>query len=47
MRPHIHASVLAAIFTLLEFLMLWIPFKTVAAYFEGRSALASTVLNVL
>jgi len=47
LRVHIHASVIAAILTFLEFLIAWIPVKILAAYFEGRSALASAVLNVL
>jgi len=46
-RPHIHATVLAAFLTFLEFLIAWIPVKIIAANFEGRSALASGVLNVL
>ena len=47
MSVHIHASVIAALLTGLEFLIFWIPVKIFAAYFEGRSALASAVLNVL
>lgn len=47
MRLHVHASVIAAIFTVLEFLIAWIPIKMIAARYEGRSALASGVLNVL
>lgn len=47
MRVHLHASVLAALLTGLEFLLFWIPLKIIAAYFEGRSALASAVLSVL
>lgn len=47
MRVHIHASVITAFLTLLEFLIAWIPIKMLAANFEGRSALASAVLNVL
>jgi hypothetical protein len=47
MKVHIHASVIAAVLTVLEFLIAWIPIKLLAANFEGRSALASAVLNVL
>lgn len=47
MRVHVHASVLTGVFTLLEFLLAWIPIKFIAAKFEDRSALASAVLNVL
>lgn len=47
MRVHVHASALAALLTFLEFLIAWIPVKLIAANFEGRSALASAVLNVL
>lgn len=47
MRVHIHASAVAALLTVLEFLIAWIPIKMLAANFEGRSALASAVLNVL
>ena len=47
MRVHIHASLIAALFTFLEWLLAVIPVKFVAAHFEGRSALASGVLNVL
>lgn len=47
MRVHLHASVIAAFLTFLEFLIAWIPVKMIAANFEGRSALASAVLNVL
>lgn len=47
MRVHIHASAITALLTFLEFLIAWIPVKIVAAHFEGRSALASGVLNVL
>ena len=47
MRVHIHASLIAAVFTLLEWLMAVIPLKFVAAHFQGRSALADGVLNVL
>jgi len=47
MRVHIHASLIAAIMTFLEWLIAVIPVKFVAAHFEGRSALASGVLNVL
>jgi hypothetical protein len=46
-RVHIHASVVTALFTALEFLIAWIPIKIIAALYEGRSALASAVLNVL
>ena len=45
--PHLHVSPLHALITLLELLIIWIPIKLVAANFEGRSALASAVLNVL
>ena len=44
---HVHASLIAAFFTLLEWFIAIIPVKFVAAHFEGRSALASGVLNVL
>jgi hypothetical protein len=44
---HVHASLVAAVFTLLEWLIAIIPLKFIAAKFEGRSALASGVLNVL
>ena len=47
MKVHLHASVVTAWLTVLEFLLAWIPIKIVAAHFEGRSALASGVLNVL
>lgn len=47
MQLHIHASMLAALLTFLEFLLIWIPVKFLAARYEGRSALASGVLNVL
>ncbi len=47
MKVHVHASLLAGLFTVLEFLIAWIPIKMVAARYEGRSALASGVLNVL
>jgi hypothetical protein len=47
MRVHVHVSMLTAIMTVLEFLIAWIPIKFVAANYEGRSALASAVLNVL
>lgn len=47
MRVHIHASVITALLTFLEFMIAWIPVKILAARFEGRSALASAVLNVL
>lgn len=47
MKVHLHASVIAALFTVLEFLIGWIPIKMIAANYEGRSALASGVLNVL
>ena len=47
MPVHLHLSVFAAFATLLEFLIAWIPVKIVAAWGEGRSALASAVLNVL
>jgi hypothetical protein len=47
MRVHLHISLLHAFMTFLEFLIAWIPVKIVAANYEGRSALASGVLNVL
>jgi hypothetical protein len=47
MKIHLHLSLVHALFTLLEFLLAWIPIKLVAANFEGRSALASAVLHVL
>lgn len=47
MRIHIHASIVAALFTVLEFLIAWIPIKIIAARYQGRSALANGVLNVL
>lgn len=47
MTVHLHASVLTGLLTLLEFLIAWIPVKFLAAQYEGRSALASAVLNVL
>jgi len=47
MRVHVHASVITALLTFLEFLIAWIPVKMLAANYEGRSALASAVLNVL
>jgi len=47
MRPHVHISVLSGLFTVLEFLLAWIPIKIVASRFEGRTPLASAVLHVL
>jgi hypothetical protein len=47
MKVHIHASVIAAVLTVLEFLIAWIPIKMLAANFAGRSALADGILNVL
>lgn len=47
MKVHLHVSFIHAFITFLEFLIAWIPVKIVAAQFEGRSALASGVLNVL
>lgn len=47
MRVHLHISFIHAFMTFLEFLIAWIPVKLIAANFEGRSALASGVLNVL
>lgn len=47
MRVHLHASLVSALLTVLEFLIAWIPIKMIAARYEGRSALASGVLNVL
>lgn len=44
---HLHVSLIHALITFLEFLLVWIPVKIVAANFEGRSALASGVLHVL
>ena len=43
---HIHASIVAAILTVLEFLIAWIPIKIVAARYQG-TALGNAVLNVL
>jgi len=47
MRVHIHVSMIAWLLTVMEFLLGWIPIKIIAANFEGRSSLASAVLNVL
>lgn len=47
MGAHVHVSLVSAILTFLEFLLIWIPVKMIAANFEGNSALASAVLNVL
>lgn len=47
MRLHLHVSVIHALLTFLEFLLVWIPVKIVAAQYEGRSALASGVLHIL
>lgn len=47
MPVHLHLSLFAALATLLEFLIAWIPIKIVAAWNEGSSALASVILNVL
>jgi len=47
MKLHLHASVIASVLTFLEWLLAVIPVKMLAAKFEGRSALASGVLNVL
>jgi len=47
MTAHVHASAITALLTFLEFLLIWIPVKMLAANYEGRSALASAVLNVL
>jgi hypothetical protein len=44
---HVHASAITALLTFLEFLIIWIPVKMIAANYEGRSAMASAVLNVL
>jgi hypothetical protein len=44
--PHIHASVLHAVITFLEFLAIWIPLKIVAAAFAGN-AWADAILQVL
>jgi hypothetical protein len=46
-KLHLHVSVVHAVITFLEFLLIWIPVKIVAANYEGRSALASGVLHVL
>lgn len=40
-------SIIHAVLTLLEFMIVWIPIKILAANYEGRSALASGVLHVL
>lgn len=47
MRLHLHLSLVAAMLTFLEFIIVWIPVKMLAANFEGRSALASGVLHIL
>jgi hypothetical protein len=47
MGIHIHASAITVLLTFLEFLIIWIPVKMIAANYEGRSAMASAVLNVL
>jgi hypothetical protein len=46
-KVHLHVSFIHALLTVLEFLIAWIPIKIVAARYEGQSALASGVLNVL
>lgn len=46
-KVHLHINVFAALLSFLEWLIIVIPVKFVAAHFEGRSALASGVLNVL
>jgi hypothetical protein len=47
MKLHLHASLWAAFLTFLELMIALIPIKIIAARYEGRSALASAVLNVL
>jgi len=45
--PHLHVSWIHAVNTFLEFLLIWIPIKMLAANYEGRSGMASAVLHVL
>lgn len=47
MKVHLHISFIHAFVTLLEFLIAWIPIKLVAANYDGKNALASSVLHVL
>lgn len=44
---HLHVSFLAAMLTMLEFFIAWIPVKIIAAHFSDRSSLAGAVLHVL
>lgn len=44
---HLHISLIHLLVTFLEWLLVYIPVKIVAANFEGRSALASATLHVL
>lgn len=44
---HLHIGLIALIVHFLEFLVIWIPVKLIAANFEGRSAVASATLHVL
>lgn len=46
MRVHVHASVVAMILTFLEFMIVWIPVKIIAARYQG-TAPGNAVLNVL
>lgn len=46
-RAHLHVSVIHAVCTFLEFLLVWIPVKLIAARYSGASALASATLYVL
>ncbi len=46
-KVHLHINVVAAFLSFLEWLLIVIPIKFIAAQYEGRSALASGVLNVL
>jgi hypothetical protein len=44
---HIHISLIHCLITVLEFLIAWIPIKLIAARFDGKNAVASSVLHVL
>lgn len=46
-RAHLHVSVIHALCTFLEFLLVWIPVKLIAARYAGSNSLASATLYVL
>ncbi len=46
-NPHVHLGLAPLFFLMVQFLIIWIPIKLLAARYQDRFGIAKAVLNVM